>query len=41
MWIKVWLISTFVGFPGPGACAVLTNHGSVAGLAREPLATPL
>jgi hypothetical protein len=27
--IKVLLISTAVGFPGPGLCAVLTNRGSV------------
>lgn len=41
MWIKVWLISNCVGFPGPGLEAVLTNHGAAAGMAWEPLATPL
>lgn len=40
--IKVWLIWTFVRFPGPGRKAVLTDLGGVIGAkAPQPLATPL
>jgi len=40
--IKVWLIWTFVRFPGPGREAVLTDLGGVFGAkVPQPLATPL